>query len=125
MKDIVLVKSAGLKDSPMIKIQPQDVYFPAKIRSLSLFLRYKMELVEGHKDALGKSVMCSLSVTVKLWNSEGCYRDAPVEQIGEHRFMSLENRMLMKESTKVPCVRNFPRIVQIVSAWIWIGPKVV
>ena len=62
---------------------------------------------------------------MKLLNSEVCYRDAPVEQIGEHKFISLENRMLMKESTKVPCVQNFPRIVQGVSAWIRISPKVV
>ena len=35
---------------------------PAEIRSLSLFLRFKLEVIEGRKEALGKSVVCALNV---------------------------------------------------------------
>jgi len=48
----VLVRSLEIKDSNIAQIRPQDVSFAAKIRSL----------VEGRKDALGKSVVCVLNV---------------------------------------------------------------
>ena len=36
--------------------------YAAEIRSLSLFLRFKLEVIEGRKEALGKSVVCALNV---------------------------------------------------------------
>ena len=44
------------------KIQAQDVSYEAEIRSPSLFLRFKFEVIEGRKEALGKSVVCALNV---------------------------------------------------------------
>jgi len=49
-------------DSKIERIRPQDVSYAVEIRSLSLFLRFKLEVVEGRKDALGKSVACALNV---------------------------------------------------------------
>ena len=49
-------------ESKIEKIRAQDVSYAAEIRSLSLFLRFKLEVVEGRKDALGKSVVCALNV---------------------------------------------------------------
>ena len=56
VKDIVLVRAE--KDK-IEKIWPQDVSYAAEIRSLSLFLRFKLEVIEGRKEALGKSVVCA------------------------------------------------------------------
>ena len=63
VKDIVLVRSSELtEESKIERIQAQDVSYAAEIRSLSLFLRFKLEVIEGHKEALGKSVVCALNV---------------------------------------------------------------
>ena len=63
VKDIVLVRSSEKTDESKIeRIWAQDVSYAAEIRSLSLFLRFKLEVVEGRKDALGKSVVCALNV---------------------------------------------------------------
>ena len=63
VKDIVLVRAADLAEEDKIeKIRPQDVSYAAEIRSLSLFLRFKLEVIEGRKEALGKSVVCALNV---------------------------------------------------------------
>ena len=63
VKDIVLVRTAELAEEDKIeKIRPQDVSYAAEIRSLSLFLRFKLEVIEGRKEALGKSVVCALNV---------------------------------------------------------------
>ena len=150
VKDIVLVRSSEMTDSKIAKIRPQDVSYAAEIRSLSLFLRFKLEVVEGRKDALGKSVFCALNVKepslaaphrvendtflfrcadviyqyqcrrviVDLIESEFCYQDAPIEQVGKYKFMNLENRMLRQESSKEPCIENFPRVLQGVDGWI-------
>ena len=63
MKDIVLVKSSDMAEETKIEmIWAQDVSYVAEIRSLSLFLRFKLEVIEGRKEALGKSVVCALNV---------------------------------------------------------------
>ena len=63
VKDIVLVRAADLAEEDKIeKICPQDVSYVAEIRSLSLFLRFKLEVIKGQKEALGKSVVCALNV---------------------------------------------------------------
>ena len=63
VKDIVLIRSSKMTDKSKVeKICPQDVCYATEIRSLSLFLRFKLEVVEGRKDALGKSVVCALNV---------------------------------------------------------------
>ena len=63
VKAIVLVRSSEMTDESKIeKIRAQDVSYAAKIRSLSLFLRFKLEVVEGCKDALGKLVVCALNL---------------------------------------------------------------
>ena len=63
VNDIVLVRAADMAEENKIeKIQAQDVSYAAKIRSLSLFLRFKLEVIEGRKEALGKSVVCALNV---------------------------------------------------------------
>ena len=63
MKDIVLVRTSEVSEENKIeKIQAQDVSYAAEIRSLSLFLRFKLEVIEGRKEALGKSVVCALNV---------------------------------------------------------------
>ena len=55
VKDIVLVRAAEMAEEDKIeKIRAQDVSYAAKIRSLSLFLRFKLEVIEGRKEALGK-----------------------------------------------------------------------
>ena len=46
----------------LIKIEPEDVSYTAEICSLSLFLLFKMEIMEGPKDAPGRSALCELSV---------------------------------------------------------------
>ena len=45
-----------------MKIEPEDVSYAAEIRSLSLFLRFKMEVMERQKNALGKSVLCKMNL---------------------------------------------------------------
>ena len=62
VKGIVLVRSSEMADESKIeRIRAQDISY-AEIRSLSLFLRFKLEVVEGRKDTLGKSVVCALNV---------------------------------------------------------------
>ena len=59
VKDIVLVRSSEITEETKIeKIRAQDVSYAPEIRSLSLFLRFKLEVIEGRKEALGKSVVC-------------------------------------------------------------------
>ena len=63
VKDIVLVRSSKLTEETKVeRIQAQNVSYSAEIRSLSLFLRFKLEVIEGHKEALDKSVVCALNV---------------------------------------------------------------
>ena len=63
VKDIVLVRSSDMAQETKIeKIRAQEVSYAAEIRSLSLFLRFKLEVIEGRKEALGKSVVCALNV---------------------------------------------------------------
>ena len=63
VKDIVLVRSTDMAEETKIeKIRAQDVSYAAEIRSLSLFLRFQLEVIEGRKEALGKSVVCALNV---------------------------------------------------------------
>ncbi len=50
------------EDSKIERIRPQDVSYAAEIRSLSLYLRFKIDVIEGRKEALGKSVICALNV---------------------------------------------------------------
>ena len=63
VKDIVLMRAADMAEEDKVeKIRPQDVSYAVEIRSLSLFLRFKLEVIEGRKEALGKSVVCALNV---------------------------------------------------------------
>ncbi len=63
VKDIVLVRTSEMsEDSRVERIRPQDVSYAAEIRSLSLYLRFKIDVIEGRKEALGKSVICALNV---------------------------------------------------------------
>ena len=63
VNDIMLVRSSEVSEENRIEtIQAQDVSYAAEIRSLSLFLRFKLEVIEGRKEALGKSVVCALNV---------------------------------------------------------------
>ena len=122
VKDIVLVRTSEMTDESQIeRIRAQDVSYTAEIRSLSLFLRFKLEMVEGRKDALGKSVVCATGlaashrvendtflfrrsdviyqyfckkVIVELVESEFCNKGAPIKQVGKYKFMNPENRML-------------------------------
>ena len=50
------------EETKIEKIKAQDLSYAAEIRSLSLFLRFKLEVIEGRKEALGKSVVCALNV---------------------------------------------------------------
>ena len=46
----------------LLNIDPLDVSYAAEIRSLSLFLRYKLEFMEGSKNSLGAQILCETSV---------------------------------------------------------------
>jgi len=119
---LYVTKNVTMTDESQIeRIRAQDVSYTAEIRSLSLFLRFKLEMVEGRKDALGKSVVCATGlaashrvendtflfrrsdviyqyfckkVIVELVESEFCYKGAPIKQVGKYKFMNPENRML-------------------------------
>ena len=139
-------------DNPEVKllqINPLDVSYSAEIRSLSLFLRYKLDIVEGAQ------IICETSTkepgeapphrignglylfrrgdiafqysckpkTVELRETTLCYSDAPIHSIGKYKFMSLPNRMLKTHSSPEPCTPNFSRVIKGISQWICIGPK--
>ena len=60
--DILIDGLEKTDESKIERIRAQDMSYAAEIRSLSLFLRFKLEVVEGRKDALGKSVVCALNM---------------------------------------------------------------
>ena len=62
VKDIVLMKTSENIDVKLLKIEPEDVSYAAEIPSLSLFLQFKMEVMERQKNALGKSVLCKMNL---------------------------------------------------------------
>ena len=61
VQDIVLVKVEENPEAKLIKINPLDVSYSAEIRSLSLFLRYKLDIVEGNRLDLGTQIICETS----------------------------------------------------------------
>ena len=61
VQDILLVKVEDNPESKLLKINPLDVSYSAEIRSLSLFLRYKLDIVEGNRKDLGAQIICETS----------------------------------------------------------------
>ena len=61
MQDIVVMRTDENTGVKLLKIDPLDVSYAAEIRSLSLFLRYKLEIMEGSKNSLGAQIICETS----------------------------------------------------------------
>ena len=49
VQDIVLLRLDEYEEVNMIKIHPGDVSYAAELRSLSMFLRFKLDEIEGRK----------------------------------------------------------------------------
>ena len=62
MKDILVMRMDENAEVKMININLADMSNAAEIRSLSLFLRYKLEVIEGRKNSLGAQILCETSV---------------------------------------------------------------
>ena len=58
VQDIVEMKSDENPEVKLLKINPLDVSYAAEIRSLSLCLRYKLEIMDGSKNSLGAQIIC-------------------------------------------------------------------
>ena len=53
-----------MEDNPetkLLQINPLDVSYSVEIRSLSLCLRYKLDIVEGNRKDLGAQIICETS----------------------------------------------------------------
>ena len=61
MQDIVIMRIDENAEVKLLNIEPQDVSYAAEIRSLSLFLWYKLEVMEGSKNSLGAQILCETS----------------------------------------------------------------
>ena len=61
VQDIVEMKSDENPEVKLLKINPLDVSYAAEIRSLSLCLRYKLEIMDGSKNSLGAQIICETS----------------------------------------------------------------
>ena len=61
VQDIVVMRTDENTGVKLLKIDPLDVSYAAEIRSLSLFLRYKLEIMEGSKNSLGAQIICETS----------------------------------------------------------------
>ena len=60
------------------EVQGLFVPYAAKIRSISLYFRFKDEIIEGRKNSLGRSVLCKTSVKEPM--------DAILHQVGKQDF---------------------------------------
>ena len=148
----MLVRSSEITEETKIeKIRAQDVSYAAEIRSLSLFLRFKLEVIEGPKEALGKSVVCALNVkepglaaphrvendTFLFRHSDVTYEYSCKKVIVEliesescyhgapiKQVGKYKNRMLTQDSPREPCIENFPFVLRGIDSWIRFGPKV-
>ena len=152
VKDIVLVRTSEVSEETKIeKIQAQDVSYVAEIRLLSLFLRFKLEVIEGRKEALGKLVVCALNVKEpgvaaphRLEDDTFLFRRADV--IYEYSCKKVIVELIKSESCyhEAPIKqvgkykfinlenrmliesthKNFPRVLRGTDGWICFGPKV-
>ena len=153
VKDIVLVRAADMAEEDKIeKIWPQDVSYAAEIRSLSLFLRFKLEVIKGRKEALGKSVVCALNVkepglaaphrvendTFLFRRSDVIYQYSSKKVIVEliddtgcfqgapikqvGKYKFINLSNRMLQQDSVR--ENFPRVIRGTDSWIRFGPKV-
>ena len=61
VQDIVVMRTDDNPEVKLLQINPLDVSYAVEIQSLSLFLRYKLEIVEGSKNSLGVQIICETS----------------------------------------------------------------
>ena len=61
LQDIVVMRTDKNTDVKLLKIDPLDVSYATEISSLSLFLRYKLKIMEGSKSSLGAQIICETS----------------------------------------------------------------
>ena len=79
VKDIMVMRNDQNKNQKLQKIKAEDVLYAAEIRSLALYLRFKLELIEGSKIALGKQISCEENVKEPA--------EAPPHRIEAGRFV--------------------------------------
>ena len=120
-KDMYLLRTVESTEVKLHPISPEELSNAAELRSLALFLRYKMEIEEGRRNDLGVQMSCEANVkepseapphhlgggifvfkrgeivysckqvTVKLLEKKYCYLDIPIHQEKEYRFISIAN----------------------------------
>ena len=79
VQDIVLMRTDDNPETKLLQINPLDVSYSGEIRSLSLFLRYKLDIVEGNKNSLGAQIICETSTKEP--------REAPPHKIGNGLYL--------------------------------------
>ena len=83
VQDIVIMRIDENAEIKMLPINPEDVSYATEIRSLSLFLRYKLYVIEGRKNSLGAQILCETSVKEP--------REAPPPQV-EQGYICFSSR---------------------------------
>ena len=83
VQDIVIMRIDENAEIKMLPINREDVSYATEIRSLSLFLRYKLYVIEGRKNSLGAQILCETSVKEP--------REAPPPQV-EQGYICFSSR---------------------------------
>ena len=79
VQDIMIMRNDQSKNHKLQKIKAEDVLYAAEIRSLALYLRFKLELIEGSRTELGKQISCEENVKEPA--------EAPPHRIEAGRFV--------------------------------------
>ena len=75
----LITEETKMNKQLLVNIKPQDVSNGAELLSLSLYLRYKLKLVEGKRSAIGEKMSCLVQVQEPS--------DAPPHHLGNGIFV--------------------------------------
>jgi hypothetical protein len=90
VKNILLLREDENSEVKLLPIKPQDVSNAAELRSLSLYLRYKLDLAEGKRSAIGATMSCLTSVREPA--------DAPPHHLGSGTFVFKRGEVIYQYS---------------------------
>ena len=88
--NLLLQKEENTEVVKLLDIRPQDVSNAAELHSLSLYLRYKLDLSEGKRSAIGAKMSCQASVSEPS--------DAPPHHLGSGTFVFKSGEVIYQYS---------------------------
>ena len=93
----LLTEETKLNKQLLVDIKPQDVSNAAELRSLALYLRYKLELAEGKRSAIGTKMSCLVQVQEPA--------DAPPHHLGDGVFVFKRGEVMYQYSCEQTMIK--------------------